>query len=83
MRSVMSSPVGCRNRTSPSSSRIGCIAKSTIRSVPSATQYASVSRNTSPDRAFVVASRMRACIASEPRHQGVSQNGLPSTSSRV
>ena len=39
VRSVMSIPVGWRNRTRPGSSRIGCMAKSTRRSVPSASQY--------------------------------------------
>ncbi len=36
--SVMSIPVGWRNRTPPASSVIGCMPKSTMRSPPSATQ---------------------------------------------
>ena len=37
-RSVTSIPVGCRKRTTPDSSTIGCITNSTMRSLPSATQ---------------------------------------------
>ena len=49
----MSIPVGCRNMTAPSRSRMGCIAKSTRRSLPSATQYGSSSRKACPDSGLI------------------------------
>ena len=59
------------------------MAKSTMRSMPSATQYLSVSRKIPPAAPRRAAPRIGSCVSSEPRHHGVSQNGRPSTSSLV